>query len=373
MKRSWGLLCVLLIVSGLSAQQPVITPETPVDSATLQKWLHSGDPRLITWAADFSRENHDAAVLAEMPEWLEHWPMPPMYADADWQAGKKQEIAKVPILAVLDALIQDNAKVSLSAINTIATAFPGQAAILMARHPLSESRQSLEQWTRAARGTSSQRFLAKVAFLLLAKDPASASGFWSEPEWWQVGFVASTVGSSELKLQILVSADGEIPPLIGGAMCGDSAGRKPSPGWPKVYNYLILENEPDPRQPVVVELNGDRLSLVRYESNGVSEGGCHSSGWLDPNYIWHNLIAYWLGIKPEDMPWQPEMTVGIKWAGKAAYQRKLGEIVESERQTLRGTVASLRKRGLLTDDEASGIAPKIVVTVECKMKPCPLE
>ncbi|MGD0009131.1 MAG: hypothetical protein ABSE93_11385 [Terriglobia bacterium] len=65
-------LFLLALAAALSAQEPLITPETPIDSGTLHQWLYSGDPRLIAWAADFARRRHDAKILAEMPEFLVH-------------------------------------------------------------------------------------------------------------------------------------------------------------------------------------------------------------------------------------------------------------------------------------------------------------
>src|ERR1700723_1151345 len=85
------MVAALLILAGagsIGAQQPTqelvqapaqgqaITPEMEVDGATLQQWLHSGDPQLAAWAADFARRNDDATILAELPSWLEKWPLP---------------------------------------------------------------------------------------------------------------------------------------------------------------------------------------------------------------------------------------------------------------------------------------------------------
>jgi len=153
-------------------------------------------------------------------------------------------------------------------------------------------------------------------------------------------------------------------------------GRKPDPGWPPVYGYEIRQTygtQPGARGLPVVELNGDLLSAGRSESNGGGIGSCQGIGWLDSNYIFHELIAYWLGFKEQDMTWEPEQHFGVKWAGKAAYQQRVGEIVESEREKLRATVEALQQRGFLTADEAAIVTPKIVVTIECDLKPCPLK
>jgi hypothetical protein len=60
------------------------------------------------------------------------------------------------------------------------------------------------------------------------------------------------------------------------------------------------------------------------------------------------------------------------WSDKAAYQRQLGEITEAQREKLHATVDALRQRGLLSESEAETVAPRLIVTVQCQMKPCPL-
>ena len=374
MKRFCAVVAVLLCAYSIWAQEPAITPDMPVDSAMLLKWLHSGDPRLVTWAADFAHRNHDAAVLAAMSDWLQHWPMPPLYGNNDRNAGQELAITKLPIMAVLDALIQEKVKASIPAIDAVAPAFPEQAAILVTRYPVAESSPTLDKWTLAAQGTWSQRLLAKVAFMLLAKEPTTGAGFCNENWTKQFGFVASTMACSEVRLQITVSADGKPGLSAGGNVCGDSEGRVPSPGWPKVYSYLLLENDSaDLEKPALLDLNGDRISVLRYVSNGVSQTGCHSNTWLDPHFLWHQMIAYWTGVQPQDMPWQPLRSVGIKWSGKTEYQQQLAKLVDSERRAMQDTVVALRKRGLVTAEEASMIGPRIVVTIDCQVRPCPLD
>ena len=165
MKRLCMALLVFALAAVVRAEEPTITPETPVDSAALHRWLYSGNPRLIAWAADFAHRNHDATIVAEMPQWLEKWPMPPAYAIANRAAEQERALSARPVLAVLDTLIQENAQVPISAISAVAASFPTQAAILISRHSLSESRYTLDQWI--SRGEPS---LIRLATLLFAKN-----------------------------------------------------------------------------------------------------------------------------------------------------------------------------------------------------------
>ncbi len=101
-----------------SAQQPLIALEAAADSSILDQWLHSGDPRLIAWAADFARRTHDTKVVAEMPPLLEHWAIP-QAGDGDSQAALRRAVT-----AVLDTLIQENVQVPISGIAAAAELFP---------------------------------------------------------------------------------------------------------------------------------------------------------------------------------------------------------------------------------------------------------
>jgi hypothetical protein len=78
-------------------------------------------------------------------------------------------------------------------------------------------------------------------------------------------------------------------------------------------------------------------------------------------------------VKDEDMSWKPVEPFTIKWVGKAAFQRQLGKIIESQRKKLQATVDALLQRGLLTEREATLVAPKLVVNIQCDMNPCPLQ
>jgi len=149
MRYSWlAPLLIHVVACALPAQEPLITPATPIDDNILHQWLHSGDPRLIAWAADFARKTRNAKIVAEMPELLEHWAIPQVLGDTDSRAAQVSAIS-----AILDTLIQENAQVPIPAINAIAEVLPAQAAILIARLPLSESRATLEDWTYGETGT----------------------------------------------------------------------------------------------------------------------------------------------------------------------------------------------------------------------------
>lgn len=356
MKYSVLTLPVLLaIASAVPAQEPVITPETPVTSSILHEWLQSGDPRLISWAADFARKTHDTNVLREMPAVLEHWTIPRPYDIDESQAAHRRAV-----VAILDALIQEKVEVPIPAIKAVAEFFPAQAVILISRIPLAESHATLDGWSYEASGSWIGGLLARAASMMLAKNPDSS-------------FVARVVAASEEDLTVSVTS-GRGERGGGWGACGDSFGRPLSPGWPQIYRYELLEHDPSGHASPVIELDGDRIYALRVEENagwGSCKGNEEEVEELDA-VTRHRLIAHWLGIQDKDMRWKPAEQISIVWTNKAAYERRLGAAIELQRHRLRATVETLRQRGFLTESDAETTAPRLVVTIGCDIKPCPL-
>jgi hypothetical protein len=356
MKPRWLALALLVAMSGtILAQQPVITPETPVNSAILQQWLHSGDPRLVAWAADFARRTHDAEVIQQMPALLEHWTILPLAATDESEAAQRRAI-----LAVLDALIQENAHVPTSGIQAVAEFFPAQAAILISRLPISESRPTLYTWFGGGVGGWSARPLARIASMMLAKDP--------EPS-----FVAIVLAGCEENLTISVIPGGVGPGFGYGSSrgCGGS-GPGDLPGWPELYNYYLTEDSSNESSSPLMDLDGDRIAFWRAKQNVYWESCSGSPVEALSPATRHRLVAHWLGVPDKEMSWQPTKQALLVWTNKTAYERELGALIEAERRKLHDTVETLHQRRLLSDNQAETPEPRLVVTIRCDIKPCPL-
>jgi len=351
-------LVALLLPHTSNAQEPVIAPDTEASDPTLDQWLHSKDPRPIAWAATLARQNHDSKIVAEMPDVLDSWTVAPPVRSSDDRAMQSRAID-----AVFDALIQENATVPTATIGKFAQFFPAQAAILISRLPMSESRETLIDWTFDNEGRSGVGELARIASMLLAKDAKE-----------NVAFVANVVAASENRLEITVRAKYKKIPATGTGACGDGLGKPLDPGWPPVFIYGLDENLNE-TGIVVVDLNGDRIVAHRHQEN-LGWGSCGSpKPGIEPldAETRYRLIAYWAGSAGYKMTWKPDEHLTIVWAGKAAYERRLGQIIELHRKELRETVDEIERLGLMTPDEASAFSPKIVITVECDMTPCPLD
>jgi len=199
-----------------------------VNSDLLRHWLHSGDSRLVAWAADFARRTHDAASISEMPTLLENWSLPALSSGYQSQAAQRRAVT-----AVLDTLIHEKAAVPIPAIRAVAEFFPSQATVLIGRLPEAESRATLTEWADGVSGSWSGRMRERVASMMLAKDP--------DPS-----FVTSIVMASEEDLHILVTAKNSLQGGSGESSCGDRLESEILPGWPQIYDYDLVENDSNP-------------------------------------------------------------------------------------------------------------------------------
>lgn len=399
MRYSW---ISLLLFSGFAgplwAQQPFVAPNELVNPDILHQWIHSGDPRLVTWAAYFARVTHDSAASEEarkivstefLHQWL-HSGDPRLIAWAAYFAQKtqnRQVLREMPemlthrasqrfsqnngvidenaVMAMLDALIQEKVPVPASSIGAVADVYPAQAAILAIRLAQNESRSLLNGWARVyGDGSWNKGPLERVATMILAQHP--------DPK-----LVAQTVTSAEEEMHIKVARANTYGSGSGGSI-GDGLYEMHPLGWPPLHTYALNERETkegcsDTTSILIVNLDGDCILANRISRTG---GGLAKSRVEPLNAVTrHRLIAYWLGVKPEDMSWQPENYVTIVWTNKERYEQELGTLIEAQRRKMLDTVDVLGKRGLFSyhSPYAEPFAPKIVVTVECDIYPCPLK
>lgn len=346
----WALLLISL-TAPILAQEPQITPEMNVDSVTLDRWLHSDDPRLIAWAADFARRRHDEKILSQIPVLLEHWPMPPMVGGYEEKAAQCRAI-----LALLDSVIQQNVQIPLSVIETIAENFPAQALLLIQRVPLESSRSILIKWAfsgdGAINGTQS-----RAAAMILAKNPNSS-------------FVRRVLEGLVQHVTIRIVSPGT---AYGGGInsCGDSADSARMPGWPPVYTYRLVDSDSGTGTNFIsiVNIGTHNIWAGRYEENS-GWGAC--SNWKPDAAFRHELIAYWLGIEPEEMAWQPYQSLNVVWTTKSAYEREIGAYLEEDRAKMSDTLRRLLDRQFLDEKTTEKTFPQISIRIECDVSPCPL-
>jgi len=349
------LLFLACLITPIMAQEPQITSNMEVDSSLLHKWLHSGDPRLIAWAAEFARRRHDGQLISEIPSMLEHWSMPPIAGGYEEQAAQRRAA-----LALLDTLIQEKVQVSMPVIRSQAEAFPAQALLLVEHVPLTSSNSTLVEWAFNRDGIINGT-RSRAAAMILAKNPESS-------------FVYDILKGLIQHVTIRIVSPGPGGVGSGGSSCGDSFPLPPTPGWPQVYAYDLRENNADSERNAsdavpVVKLGNHNIEAERHEENS-GWGGC-TTPQSDAAFR-HELLAYWLEIKPRNMAWQPAQSFTIVWTTKAAYEKEVGLLVEADRVAMSDTRQQLRHRGLLDEQMIDGTFPQIAIAFECEIAPCPL-
>jgi hypothetical protein len=328
----------------LSAQERVITPDTPVGSPELQQWLHSNDPRLVAWGAYFAREDNDEQLLAVVLDELKR------RVSAQGLGNSSNPYAeRGAVSALLDTLIQRNIAVPEETIGYLKSSFPAQAAILVSRLPIATATPLLMQWYNEGQGESSFR-LDRIAAMLLSKAPPPH-------------FAATVLAASEEQLRIFVVAKGAgMSGGMGfGSACGDGMGSQTKPGWPEVFFYLLEENNRSANS-LLVESGGDRVTWRRVPSNG-GWGSCFFIQPLNAGTR-HHLLAEMLGISDKSIPWPTQQSIDITWENRNQFQRELGAAIDAEDAKLRQTAEDLRTRNLLTTEEAKETIPQLAVTIK---------
>lgn len=346
-------LSLWLVTSTVRAQEfPEITPDTPVDTATLHTWLLSLDPHLIAWAADFARRRHDAQIVSEIPPVLEQWSLP-VLVDSYQESSSHRRV----VLALLDTLIQENATVPLNVIESVSRQFPAQALILIKRLPAGSTRPTLMTWTFGTDDQIAGR-QARAAAMLLSEAP--------DPE-----FVARVVRRAEQDLTVELVSTAGMGFGSGGISvgCGDGGGMPPEPRWPAVFVYRLREADA-PRasanELAVAQVGSHSITAERRDVNEPT-GECSSD--LPDATFRHELMAYWLGVSPADMKWQPAESHTIVWTTQAAYESELGTVTEQQRIKMLDSFERLHERDLLEPLPE----PRVMVRVDCRIDPCPLQ
>lgn len=155
--------------------------------------------------------------------------------------------------------------------------------------------------------------------------------------------------------------------------CGDSFAVSPLPGWPIVYDYQLVEGKNDAGSKGAGAIRVVGVGDHMVEAERIEETGRRGECWNDESdaSFRHELLAYWLGVKPLEMPWQPEESYNVLWTTKSAYEGELGSILETSRSKMLETLQQLKTRHLFDERMANGSFPQISVSVVCEIRPCP--
>ena len=169
----------------------------PVSYDLLHQCLHSDDPRLIAWAADLAHRTHDPRIIAEMPALLEQWAIP--QAIGEWRIAGQPEACSRSCPGHAHTGERPGPRSS----NRRGCRILPQPGC-HTDQPYTAIERTFDPWQLDLRSDRSwsRRTLARIASMMLAKDPGpSHSGFLLSHDHGGGGFMASI--DSPVKLLLL--------------------------------------------------------------------------------------------------------------------------------------------------------------------------
>jgi hypothetical protein len=321
--------------------------------ANIQSWLESKDPRMIAWGAYFARENSDDAALAVAAG---------VVKESLYQGGPDLLSPSRPqqdaMSQILDALIQKRVLLSAELLGYLAPSYPVQSIILLSMLPPAEQTERLLQWYGGGLSDSPSG-IVRVSAMMLSKVPPP-------------GFAASVLAGSEEQPIIYIVPSKNLGMGSGGGFgmtCGDYAGPRDPDGWPDRILYDLRENDKSRANPLLVEAGGDRITWQRLPSHE-GRGSCYGVKPLSMTTR-HRLLAEMLEQRDETMSWPTRKTINIAKESDDQVKRDVGDAILVEQAILQSSVQDFLRRGLITAKEATGVLPKLSVTIryEDSLKP----
>jgi hypothetical protein len=346
-----------LVTTSFAFVSAVLTaqPHRPVP---IEPLLRSEDPRLIALGAWEVVRRRDDSQIGLLVDLAERWN--PRRLDEqqgrDWYDSMS---------VVLDALIQRQANASSAAIQALASTYPDQALILLARLDPSEAEPILLSWFRAGRVSpreapetenQSRKLLARIGAMFLARD---------HPE----DIAANVLEDSLVQLVVSVpdfGSDGIDRCLLAcraRPQCAKETEGEGRTGWPPVFRYILEENETEIQQKngFLIYAGGDTITWHRAEAQ-VDHDHCDAPAPLGPETR-HHLLAEMLKVRDSGIPWASQMNLTLPWITDQQYLSDLQMQITAEEDQLRSTMQVFFSKGLVTKSQLETIRPRLSVLI----------
>jgi hypothetical protein len=325
------------------AQEISAEPASP-PADTIRSWLLSEDPRLVAWGAHDALLTQNQDVVPELLSLASQWqPLPRQTFDpsAVAQLSRQQIDQRDAMAAVLDTLIQMKVPVPADTLRILAPDFGNNVAVLLSRMPPEEAGPLAFDLYRASEEKTFS--LQYVSAALLALHPVP-------------GFAADLLAS--IKVRALVFA---VTPGTGGGTGGSSGAcgyglPGPHEDWPMTGQYALSTQKSDGAMLLVGGI--DPIYATRRESTNYLGDFCGSVVYLSMANRQH-LIAQMLGVSPDAIPWQTDVTTYIEFQSLAQFDDAVLTFVEEQQKMYRATAAALAGRNLLTASESEDSIPEL--------------
>ena len=354
-------LCIaasLTLASHLYAQTPAVPAHATVAESV--EWLRGSVLRMVAWAAHFTADNRDQSALPELERLAEAWhTLPPPTYDAHGEYALiplEQQERTDAMFAVLDALIRLHGTVSAEAIKSLAPNFTAQALTLFAAMPEPQRTQYARSVYATRRGLGSiynpqevaQDRMVHLAAALLAQQPPP-------------GFTASLLNEMTVLLYITVTDQRQEPDGgIGTATCSDSFAKKPLPGWPQAWTYVVEELwSPQLLDGTTVLVPGYPAITTR---RALSDSSCSTLGWFS-SAVRLQLAEWEAALPAGKLRAGTRRSDTLQFFGAAAYKAALASAILRNEEPYRQLAALLASKGMLSEQEAHTAQPILRVEV----------
>jgi hypothetical protein len=355
------------------AQNPIITINTAATTNDIQRWLKSGDARLIAWGAYFAAQSEDESVVTTMIQLVDRGTIATgSLKGGGSSAGGSNERGAMAYL--LDALIRRGEPLSEADVSVLGEVDPVHAVILARRVPLEDRGELLDRWYVADEDRTGYRGLrARVAGMLLAKSP--------EP-----GFAAAVVAGLEDHVNIAVghkwgSPDPPVLQCIGWITYKEQNRPKPTTyvdqmkGWPPMVIYKLAESTGDDGDTssgddtsiesgadnLVAAAGGDRITYRRM-ALGDDQQPCISPRPLSPKTRYHLLVEM-VGREGRKKGWSEVNDVSVPWTDERQLKAAILSFIQAEQAKFKAVNEILYAKALMTRNEADSIRPKLAITI----------
>jgi hypothetical protein len=334
MRLLGGAVVVIACVGLCRAQQPLPDPATyqptsQAEAARLQKgWLHSGDPRLIAWAAELIAGDARRALI---PDLIARLDVP----------GDVSVDMKTALRAVADALIQLQAQVPANLVMKLPSWYATQQIILLAKSP--DRYELLMRFFGTSNG-----FQWLAAANLLAAKPG--------PD-----FAMALLRDFHIEASFLVISPG-MGYGGGGAGCGgDWAMGLPNPGWPPINYYELSLKKGALFTPGV-----HPVRYYPYQSGGERELECSST---EKDQFIPGLLAQVCQIPIHELRLAARINETIVYRGAESYLANLRAILAPLDMDFQRVLNSYGRLSFLTPSEASALRLPVDIAITDRRDP----
>jgi hypothetical protein len=259
--------------------------------------------------------------------------------------GQEDEVRFVH-LAALDSLIQLGMTVPSDKLMPLYNKFPNEVLILLAKAP-NENQQALLSIAQQAQ----RQAYWMAACNLLAESKARGFAAWLIKEL-----------KIEVRITVLDHEDGGTGTGIGCGMIGIDASVPVPDGFPPTALYFLKES-PE-RGAVVVAPGHNPIYYKRTVSDRriIADASFKSCNKNHYNHL--EYLAALLNTTADELKLEAYPSHSITWQGAEKYQRKMAQIQQQVKASYEQVIQRLLEKNLLTDSEADGLAPMVVVTIE---------